>query len=87
VAVVPAVAVPVAVPPHTQRAPYAYPPLDYNVELVSDPDDEDDEERSLVDLDRRDWMMLGAGGLLMLAAIGTGFGLTRLTRSKLDEKE
>lgn len=61
----------------------APPPAEINVELVTLPppgrrDEEDDEPRGLLDLDRRDWLMLGAGGFLMLLAIGLGYAVTRL---------
>lgn len=66
----------------------APPPIEVNVELVTLPeptdradDEEDDEPRGLLDLDRRDWMMLGAGGFLMLLAIGLGYAVTRLIGS------
>jgi serine/threonine protein kinase len=56
-----------------------------NVELVTipdhdhdDDDDDDDEPRGLLDFDRRDWVMLGAGGFLMLLAIGIGYAVTRI---------
>ncbi len=71
-------AAPVPVPP---------PPQEINVELVTMPeprddddhDDDNDEPRGLLDLDRRDWLMVGAGGFLMLLAIGIGWGVTFLT--------
>jgi serine/threonine protein kinase len=59
-------------------------PPEINVELVTLPDPadaEDDEPRGLLDLDRRDWLMLGAGGFLMLLAIGLGYAVTRLAGS------
>ncbi len=67
-------------------APVAVPPAaEINVELVHlsdrDEDDEDDEPRGLLDLDRRDWIMLGAGGFLMLLAIGLGWVVTRIGAS------
>jgi len=71
-----------AVPPAT-----APPPAEINVELVTLPEriardeDEDDEPRGLLDLDRRDWLMLGAGGFFMLLAIGLGYAVTYFARS------
>ncbi len=69
----------------------APPPAEINVELVTMPDprrgeddgdDEDeDEPRGLLDLDRRDWIMLGGGGFMMLLAIGIGYAVTRLIGS------
>ncbi len=66
----------------------APPPVEINVELVTlpdasrrrDVDEEDDEPRGLLDLDRRDWLMLGGGGFMMLLAIGLGFTVTQLIR-------
>lgn len=71
-------------PAPSQPKPASVP--DFNVELVDEDEEEDDDgdERGLLDLDRRDWLMLGSGGFLMLAAIGTGFGLTMLTKKKPD---
>lgn len=74
------VAAPVAAP-----LPYPPPVAEINVELVTLPDraeeeDEDDEPRGMLDLDRRDWVMLGVGGFLMLLAIGLGYLVTLLTR-------
>jgi serine/threonine protein kinase len=40
-----------------------------------------DEERSLTDLDRRDFIMAGAGGGVVLFAILAGYGLSRLLKS------
>jgi eukaryotic-like serine/threonine-protein kinase len=75
-----AVAVPVTATAPVLAVP---PPAEINVELVTLPpagsrNDEDDDPRGLLDLDRRDWLMLGAGGFLMLLAIGLGFAVTRL---------
>lgn len=55
-----------------------------NVELV-EMSDLDGDDRGMLDMDRRDWLMLGAGGFLMLAAIAGGYALTKLSRGKLDE--
>lgn len=60
------------------------PPVQINVELVDLPesttntDEDDDEPRGLLELDGRDWLFLGAGGFLMLLAIGLGYAVTRL---------
>jgi len=45
-------------------------------------DDEEDEPRPLIDLDRRDFIMLGTGAMGILIAIGLGFGLSRMMRKK-----
>ncbi len=39
-------------------------------------------ERSLTDLDRRDWIMLASGAAGVLTAVGLGYGLARLVRKK-----
>jgi len=64
------------------------PTVDFDVELVTippprapkDDDDEDDEPRPLTELDRRDVIMLCAGGGMVFGAILMGFGLSRLLR-------
>lgn len=84
----PAPVAPVAAPVPTPAPAWPAPSSadEINVELVDLPDDEDDgDDRGLLDLDRRDWLMLGAGGFLMLGAIGMGFGLTKLVRPKSEE--
>jgi hypothetical protein len=43
------------------------------------------EERSLLEPDRRDWIMLAAGASGVLVAVGLGFGLARLLRKKPEE--
>ena len=43
------------------------------------------DERSLVDLDRRDWIMLASGAAGVLFAVGLGYGLARLLRKKPEE--
>jgi serine/threonine protein kinase len=43
------------------------------------------DERSLLEPDRRDWIMLAAGATGVLAAVGLGFGLARLLRKKPEE--
>jgi serine/threonine protein kinase len=43
------------------------------------------DERSLVDLDRRDWIMLASGAAGVLFAVGLGYGLARLLRRKPEE--
>ncbi|MCU0704483.1 MAG: protein kinase [Fimbriiglobus sp.] len=62
------------------------PTTEVNVELVTLPDpadreEDEEEERGLLDLDRRDWLMLGTGGFLMLLAIALGYTVTRLLGS------
>lgn len=79
------VAAPVAAAVAPPPPPYPLPAAEINVELVTFPeraeeDDEDDEPRGMLDLDRRDWVMLGVGGFLMLLAIGLGYLVTLLTR-------
>ena len=43
------------------------------------------EERSLLEPDRRDWIMLAAGASGVLLAVGLGYGLARLLRKKPEE--
>jgi serine/threonine protein kinase len=45
------------------------------------------EDRPLWPPDRRDWLMLAAGGLGVLAAVGVGYGFARLVRSIRSEPE
>ena len=82
----------------TPLAPTAIPPDEMvNVELVEFPppakvaaDDEEEEEeapRSLLDLNRRDFIMLGGGSLAVLVAIGAGYGLSKMVRKKPEEEE
>jgi hypothetical protein len=40
----------------------------------------DDDERSLLELDRRDYIMAGAGGGIVALAILMGYGISRLLR-------
>jgi hypothetical protein len=42
----------------------------------------DQDNRSLVELDRRDWIMLGVGGGIVGGALLLGFGLSRRMRPK-----
>ena len=65
-----------------------------NVELVEPiepsrfaPSETDDESRGVLDLDRRDWLMIGSGGVLMFAAIGLGYALTRFVKPRIAERE
>ncbi len=61
------------VPPPPAPSPFAVgPPV-----IVKAPDD-----RSLMDLNRRDMMLLGMGGFGVLAAVGMGYGLAQLIRRK-----
>jgi serine/threonine protein kinase len=84
---------PVAPPPKPAPfVPVALAPDDMvNVELVELPTpsegEEDVEERSLLDLNRRDFTMLGAGALAVLVAIGAGYGLSKLVRKKPEDEE
>lgn len=81
---------PVTAPDEPRGTAWSAPPStpmpvpEINVELVSTPDaddetEEEDEPRGVLDLDRRDWSMLGAGGFLMLVAIALGYAVTRMT--------
>jgi hypothetical protein len=45
------------------------------------------ESRPVWPPDRRDWLMLAAGGLGVLAAVGVGYGFARLVRGKPPEPE
>jgi serine/threonine protein kinase len=40
------------------------------------------DERGLLELDRRDWVMLAVGAASVLCAVGAGYGLARLVRKK-----
>jgi serine/threonine protein kinase len=63
-------------------APVAPPAVDeINVELVEPPAAAPEEERSLLDPSRRDFVMLGFGAAGVLAAIGFGYGLAQLARA------
>ena len=42
-------------------------------------------ERTLLELDRRDWIMLAAGAVGVLGAVGLGYGVARLARRKPEE--
>jgi len=63
---------------------------EYDVEIVTAPIPQpaaappkpkgDGDDRSLLDLDRRDYMMAGIGGGLVLSAILAGYGISRLFR-------
>ncbi len=44
-------------------------------------------ERRLWPPDRRDWIMLAAGAVGVLSAVGLGFGLAQLLRRKKPEGE
>lgn len=64
----------------------------YNVELLTPtmtlvPPDEHETKRTLLPLDRRDWMMLTAGFGFSCLAIGTGYALSQIAgRKKVDEE-
>jgi eukaryotic-like serine/threonine-protein kinase len=69
----PAPAIPVAAPPVAMA--------DYDVELVSVPEPRrSGDQRGLLELNRRDAIMLVAGGTLVFAAIAAGWGLSRVLR-------
>ncbi len=85
-----AVAVPVK--PKTQPHPalVATPKLpdEINVELVTMPSAPADEEpRSALELNRRDFVLLGAGSLGVLLAMGAGYGLSRAVRRKVPDED
>jgi serine/threonine protein kinase len=42
-------------------------------------------ERGLLEFDRRDWIMLAAGAVSVLFAVGVGYGLARLVRKKPED--
>jgi hypothetical protein len=44
------------------------------------------DERTLTELDRRDWIMLAGGAAGVLIAVGLGYGLARLMRKKTPEE-
>jgi len=76
---IPPPAVPTAAPaPPPPRPAPAVAPLDIDVELVSIPlPAEADDRRGLVELNRRDVIMLCGGGAMVLGAILIGYGLSR----------
>jgi eukaryotic-like serine/threonine-protein kinase len=43
------------------------------------------DERGLLEFDRRDWIMLAAGAVSVLFAVGIGYGLARLVRKKPED--
>jgi len=59
------------------------------VAVASKPEDDDDEEqeRGLLDPNRRDFIMFGAGAASVLFAILTGYGLASLARDKPEPTE
>jgi serine/threonine protein kinase len=68
--------------------PFGAPPLadddEYDVEIIGPPPKKQralGEPRSLLELDRRDYIMAGIGGGLVLTAILAGYGLSRLFRN------
>ena len=75
----------------TPLSPSAFPSNEMvNVELVELPEEGEEAEqeaRSMFDLNRRDFTMLGGGALAVLVAIGAGYGLSRLVRKKPEEEE
>jgi len=88
-----------AAKPGTAPAPAYVPPPPpepmINVELVPWPPpqpappparrDEPEDEKSPYELDRRDFVMLGLGAVGVLAAVGFGYALARLTSRKKDD--
>jgi hypothetical protein len=43
------------------------------------------DERKLLELDRRDWIMLAVGAASVLLAVGAGYGLARLVRKQPED--
>jgi serine/threonine protein kinase len=86
----PALAVPVAAPAVPVAAPAAVParpapivsPNDIDVELVSASLPAESEDRGLLELNRRDVMMLCGGGAMVLLAILAGYGVSRALRKE-----
>jgi hypothetical protein len=84
-------------PPGTPR-PQPLPLDEVDVELVADPGASPflapaplapeflEEERPLLEFNRRDWIMLASGAACVLSAVGVGFGLARLMRKKPEEQ-
>ena len=81
---VPALAVPTAPPatPAPARPAPVVQPLDIDVELISLPLPAGEEPRGLLELNRRDVMMLCGGGAMVLTAILAGYGLSRALRKE-----
>jgi serine/threonine protein kinase len=77
-------AVPAAKPVAARPVPPAEDVID--VELVSPPASAAD-HRSLLDLNRRDFLMLGTGGVLVGLAIGVGVGLAKLLAGPTNRPE
>ena len=69
--------VPPAPPPRPAPAPA---PVDIDVELVSVPLPAAEDDRGLLELNRRDAIMLCGGGAMVLGAILIGYGLSRALR-------
>ncbi|HEX3151626.1 MAG TPA: protein kinase [Gemmataceae bacterium] len=83
----PAPALAVPVPTRPARPAPIVAPLDMDVELVSVPampvkPAEEEEKRGLFELDRRDAIMLCAGGAMVLTAIIAGYGVSRALRKE-----
>ena len=88
-----------ALPPRPKPIPID--PAEINVELVPEPNRGSAElpvpasprprvgavldERGLLELDRRDWIMLAVGAASVLFAVGAGYGLARLVRKKPED--
>lgn len=88
--------VPVA-PARPPGSPRRAPVDEVDVELVPDPlpapfliptpvePQVMEEDRSLLEFDRRDWIMLAAGAASVLSAVGVGYGLSRLLRKNTED--
>jgi len=73
--------VPVSVAPQPRL------PDEINVELVTMPAPVDEEPRSALELNRRDFLLLGTGSLGVLLAMGAGYGLSRAVRRKAPDDD
>ena len=77
--------------PAVVPAPMPRLPDEINVELVTlppaAPPVEEEEPRSPLELGRRDFVLLGAGSLGVLLAMGVGYGLSRAVRRKTPDED
>ncbi len=69
-------------PPPAPAAPL---PLPLPAKSRRDAEDEEAEEKSPLELGRRDFVMLGLGAVGVLLAVGFGYALSRLTARKKDD--